>query len=108
MFRELLNSRDVEPFVVPDGNSSGFPVHPSASELAESLLSDPEALKNETYEPGIYDESGDYYPQYSDDPSKLPDFIAPNDLGETAPESSPASDSQSSEPVSTETDSKTE
>lgn len=75
-----------------------LPIHPSTSELAEQLLVDPEALKYETYDPGIYDESGDYYPQYSDDPSKLPEYIAPNDLGETAPESSPAPSEQSTEP----------
>lgn len=78
-----------------------LPIHPSTSELAEQLLVDPEALKYETYDPGIYDESGDYYPQYSDDPSKLPEYIAPNDLGETAPESSPASSEQSTEPSPT-------
>lgn len=96
MLRELVASIDADPFVPEHYDMVEFPIHPSASELAESMLVDPEALKNETYEPGIYDEDGDYYPQYSDDPSKLPEYIAPNplDSGETAPESLPASESQ--------------
>lgn len=79
------------PYVPEAKPESGFPIHPSASELAESMLVDPEALKNETYEPGIYDEDGDYYPQYSDDPSTLPEYIAPNELGGAVPEPPPAS-----------------
>lgn len=93
--RESLGSLPVEtevPF------SPGFPIHPSASELAEEMLVDPEVLKNETYEPGIYDEDGDYYPQYSDDPNSLPEYFAPNDLGgDTVPESLPVDNLSSSE-----------
>lgn len=48
-----------------------IPARPSTSELADDLLVDPEALKMETHEPGIYDEDGDYIPQYSDDPKDL-------------------------------------
>lgn len=94
-------------YVREPGPESGFPIHPSASELAESMLVDPEALKNETYEPGIYDEEGDYYPQYADDPSKLPEYIAPNPLdagGDTAPESSPAETSPSTDNVDNPTE----
>lgn len=96
--REQIASIDAESFVMSVGESSGFPIHPSASELAEDLLVDPEVLKNETYEPGIYDEDGDYYPQYSDDPNSLPEYFAPNDLvGDTVPESSPVEELSSSE-----------
>ena len=106
-WRESIDSINAEPFPQEEFYSPGFPVHPSASELAEEMLVDPEVLKNETYEPGIYDEDGDYYPQYSDDPSKLPEYIAPNpmDSGDTVPESSPASDSS---PNVESTESKTE
>lgn len=102
-WRDLLASVGSLPAPVEEASSPGFPIHPSASELAEEMLVDPEVLKNETYEPGIYDEDGDYYPQFSDDPSILPDYIAPNPLdagGETAPESLPASDDTSSSDVS--------
>lgn len=80
-----------EPYVQLVVSSPGFPVHPSASELAEQMLIDTDVLKNETYEPGLYDEDGDYYPQYTDDPSKMPEYFepAPLDSGDTAPESSP-------------------
>lgn len=99
--RDLASSVDAPVFVETKFETLEFPIHPSASELMEQMLVDPEALKNETYEPGIYDEDGDYYPQFSDDPSALPDAIAPNplDSGDTAPESVPASDPQQSEVV---------
>lgn len=101
--REQIASIDAEPFVMSVGESSGFPIHPSASELAEDLLVDPEVLKNETYEPGIYDEDGDYYPQYTDDPSALPDGFQPNapaaPADETVPESSPAAELQTPDVV---------
>lgn len=94
--REQLIATEAEPFEMSVGEPSGFPIHPSASELAEDLLVDPEVLKNETYEPGIYDEDGDYYPQYTDDPSALPDGFEPNvpaaPAEDTAPESSPDSE----------------
>lgn len=104
---QLRSEVDAEKYVPQVGPESGFPIHPSASELAESMLQDPEALKNETYEPGLYDEDGDYYPQYSDDPSKMPEYIAPNPLdagGDTAPESSPAESSASSDNVDSPTE----
>lgn len=103
LLAELRDSVVADKYVPEVKPESGFPIHPSASELAESMLQDPDALKNETYEPGIYDEEGDYYPQYADDPSKMPEYIAPNplDAGDTAPESSPveelASSSESTE-----------
>lgn len=99
MIRELRESFDAPVYVEGYFDTVEFPIHPSASELMEQMQVDPEALKNETYEPGIYDEDGDYYPQYSDDPSSLPEFIAPNplDAGDTVPESSPASDPQPAE-----------
>lgn len=91
-WRESIESIDAPAYIQAVVESPGFPVHPSASELAEQMLVDPEVLKNETYEPGIYDEDGDYYPQYTDDPSKLPEYFepAPLDSGDTVPESAPA------------------
>lgn len=91
-WRDAIENIDAPKYVQTVFESPGFPVHPSASELAEQMLIDPEVLKNETYEPGIYDEDGDYYPQYTDDPSKLPEYFepAPLDSGDTVPESSPA------------------
>ena len=87
--RELIGSIKPQevPLEIPE--ESGFPIHPSASELAEQMLVDPSVLQNETYEPGIYDESGDYYPQYSDNPADMPEYFepAPLDSGDTAPES---------------------
>lgn len=53
------------------GKPLGIPALPSASQLMQDLLVDPEALKNERHDPGIYDEDGDYYPQYSDDPEHI-------------------------------------
>lgn len=92
MIRAIRESIVSEPYVMQVVPDAGFPIHPSASELAEQMLIDPEVLKNETYEPGVYDEDGDYYPQYTDDPSKLPEAFepAPLDSGDTVPESSPA------------------
>lgn len=49
----------------------GFIIHPSTSELASRLQIDPEFLSRENYS-GIYDEAGDYIPQYCDDPEKIP------------------------------------
>ena len=51
-----------------------FVIHPSTSELAEQLVVDPEALANENYS-GIYDESGDYVPQYCDNPDDIPQGV---------------------------------
>lgn len=92
MRRNLVSTIKADPYVRELLPSPGFPVHPSASELAEQMLVDPDVLKNETYEPGLYDEDGDYYPQFTDDPSALPEYFepAPLDSGGTAPESSPA------------------
>lgn len=71
-----------EAFVIP-----GFVIHPSTSELAERLQVDPMALNNENYS-GIYDESGDYIPQYCDDPEKIPQgALAANE--DKSPDSSP-------------------
>lgn len=97
-WRQMIDAIEAEPFPVEEAFSPGFPIHPSASELAEEMLVDPDVLKNETYEPGIYDEDGDYYPQYSDDPNSMPEYIAPNDLGgDTVPESSPVDNLPSSD-----------
>lgn len=101
MLRELYANIEAPKYIQPMLASPGFPIHPSASEIAEQILVDPEVLKNETYEPGIYDESGDYYPQYTDDPSKLPEGFEPVapavSAEDTAPESPPASDLSSSD-----------
>lgn len=92
MLRNVVSEIKAEPYVPDLPLSPGLPIHPSASELAEQMLVDPEVLKNETYEPGLYDEEGDYYPQYTDDPGKMPEYFepAPLDGGDTVPESSPA------------------
>lgn len=93
--RDTVKSIKVEPVEVDLSQlDSGFPIHPSASELAEQMLVDPSVLENETYEPGIYDESGDYYPQYTDDPSSLPEYFEPAPLGDAVPEPAPGSDSK--------------
>lgn len=89
-----LYSRDLGSVALPESAYIAIPARPNTSELAEDLLVDPEALKLETHEPGIYDESGDYIPQYSDDPKDL-ELFGPTSLdapepGDTAPESSPA------------------
>lgn len=90
--RALRASIVAEPYIQLVVPHPGFPIHPSTGELAEELLVDSEVLKNETYEPGLYDEDGDYYPQYTDDPSKMPEYFepAPLESGDTVPESSPA------------------
>lgn len=49
----------------------GFIIHPSTSQIAEQLTIDPQALNGENYS-GIYDEAGDYIPQYCDNPDKIP------------------------------------
>lgn len=49
----------------------GFIIHPSTSELASQLMIDPESLSNENYS-GLYDENGDYIPQYCDNPDDIP------------------------------------
>ena len=93
--RGTIIAIEAKPFAVLEPQESGFPIHPSASELAEQMLVDPSVLENETYEPGIYDESGDYYPQYSDDPSALPEGFDPAPLGGDAePEPKPGNDSE--------------
>lgn len=83
----------------PESELLAIPLRPSTSQLIEDLMVDPEALKMETHEPGIYDEDGDYIPMYSDDPKDL-ENISPTpldapDTGETVPESVPASNPES-------------
>ena len=73
-YRELLNELEGVYPSLPESQFIAIPCRPSTSELAEDLLVDPEALKLETHEPGIYDETGDYVPQYSDDPKDLEQF----------------------------------
>lgn len=48
-----------------------FVIHPESSDLAEQLLVDSEALSKENYS-GIFDENGDYVPQYCDNPDDIP------------------------------------
>lgn len=56
-----------------------FVVHPETSVLAEQLLVDSSALSQENYS-GVFDETGDYIPQYCDNPDDIPRGvdIAPN------------------------------
>lgn len=65
-----------------------FVIHPPTSELAERLLVDPTSLSNENYS-GIYDESGDYVPQYCDNPEDIPQGAIPAniDTGTVTPSS---------------------
>lgn len=63
----------------------GFIVHPSTSELASQLMIDPESLSNENYS-GLYDENGDYIPQYCDNPDDIPQgMIQANESTGSAP-----------------------
>lgn len=48
-----------------------FVIHPPTSKLAEMLVVDSTALQNENYS-GVYDGTGDYIPQYCDDPEQIP------------------------------------
>lgn len=62
---------------VPEfANVPGFIVHPTTSELAEQLMIDPQALNSENYS-GLYDENGDYVPQYCDNPEDIPQSAPP-------------------------------
>lgn len=83
------------------GRSLGLPALPSASSLMVDLLSDPEALKNERHDPGIYDEDGDYIPQYSDDPERIASIIeASHPSGGIAPGAMEASENSSESELS--------
>lgn len=55
-----------------------FVIHPESSVLAQQLVLDSTALQDENYS-GIYDESGDYIPQYCDNPDEIPQgALTPN------------------------------
>lgn len=95
-FKNLLNiiPKDVFP-TLPESEFIAIPARPSTAELAEDLLVDPEALKLETHEPGVFDENGEFVPMYSDDPRDLEQLITPLDAppeGDTVPESAEAAD----------------
>lgn len=81
-----------------------FPVLPDSSNIMELVLTDPGALKNEQHDPGIYDESGDYVPMYSDSPDDVSGLFTPNQeesVGGTAgPENAEQDSSESVKPVS--------
>ena len=68
-----------------DYKSPVFVIHPPTSKLAEMLVVDSTALQDENYS-GIYDGTGDYVPQYCDDPEQIPRG-AMKANSETAPES---------------------
>lgn len=86
--------------------SAGFICHPSTSELARQLMVDPESLSNENYS-GLFDENGDYVPQYCDNPEDIPQgMMKPNESTGAAPES-PAergAPAQEDSPAETKTD----
>lgn len=89
------------------GKPFNFTIHLSTSDLVSQLVVDPEALKNEHHDPGVYDEDGDYIPQYSDDPRDLQHLTANNSAGNGASltgtpgsESESPSDSSSSDTLS--------
>lgn len=87
---------------IPEGEFIAIPARPSTAQLAEDLLVDPEALKLETHDPGVFDEKGDYIPMYSDDPKDL-EHLSPTPLdapdGDTVPESPSADKISNSELV---------
>lgn len=70
----LPRGKSVQSSIIIKGDP-GFICHPSTSELASALMVDPEAIKNENYS-GIFDENGDYVPQFCDDPEKLPRSVS--------------------------------
>lgn len=74
-----------------------FVIHPPTSKLAEMLVVDSTALQNENYS-GIYDESGDYVPQYCDDPEQIPrgSMVANEETTEPSPTGAEGGDDKSS------------
>lgn len=92
-----------EPFY---GVPFGFPVMPDASSLIDVLTTDPEALKNERHDPGVYDENGDYVPQYSDNPEDI-SMLVVNSLG-SSEASVPGTDGDSSESSSSDSSASSE
>lgn len=99
LFGSMPKDEDYIEIPQPEQEILAIPLRPSTSQLIEDLTIDPEALKMETHEPGIYDESGDYVPMYSDDPSDL-EGISANpldvpDKGDAVPEPTPANNPES-------------
>lgn len=97
IFGIMPKDDEFTPIPQPESETLAIPLRPSTSQLIEDLMIDPEALKMETHEPGIFDENGDYIPQYSDDPADL-ENISPTPLdvpekGDAVPEPTPADDS---------------
>lgn len=81
-----------------DKKQCGFVIHPSTSTIAEQLTIDPQALNGENYS-GIYDENGDYIPQYCDNPEKVPQAAIVANPSNPAPSDPAASDPAPSEPA---------
>ena len=73
-FREEVERVDLscycETFILQPLDLPPMIKHPSTSSLANDLLVDPDAFQ-QNYN-GIYDESGDYVPQYCDNPDDIP------------------------------------
>lgn len=87
-------------YIIPVNNvCPPFVIHPETSELAEQLLIDPQALSNENYS-GIFDENGDYIPQYAENPDDVPQGAIEANPG-TAPggASDPVDGNKPAEPV---------
>lgn len=84
------------------GKFPNFTIHLSTSDLVSMLVVDSESLSSEFHEPGYYDENGDYFPQYCDDPDAVPGALRANDgIGAgtgSENDTSPAEPSPSSEP----------
>lgn len=92
----LPRGKSVQSNIIIKGDP-GFICHPSTSELASALMVDPEAIKNENYS-GIFDENGDYVPQFCDDPEKLPRSVSMEANQESKPEGpAPSSEQRQSE-----------
>lgn len=97
-----MNSNRFKPFY---GVPYNFPVLPDSSNIMELVLTDPTALKNEQHDPGIYDESGDYVPMYSDNPDDVSSLFTPNQEESAGGTPGPENDKQvSSESVVSSSD----
>lgn len=96
LFGVMPKDSEYTPIPRPVGIDLAIPLRPSTAQLIEDLMVDPEALKMETHEPGVFDEDGDYIPQYSDDPRDLENIQAtPLDAPDGGTNSESVPDAQS-------------
>lgn len=81
------------------GKPGNFVIHISTSDLVSQLVVDSQALNNEFHEPGVYDESGDYVPQYSDDPRDIRHIGANDSTTLSEPEPTPGAQEGNTPPA---------